>query len=314
MRNLVLTVLIAGGVIIAAPVDAQSGGQSIDSRVTQIEKRLNTVERVISRTTGGTPMVQPDIGPPDGSVSAAGTPASAPLTDLQARVASVESEVSGLTNRVETAEHRLQLLESDFAAYKRATDARLKALESGTPSAGTGPSDAPVDTPAPVKPKPAVTPKPAPAADPGRADRVAAVAKPTGADAPDKGTYAYNYGYRFWKAKLYPEAEAQLEKYATRFPKHRLVSRAQNVLGLIYLDDGKPKDAAEIFYANYSKMPDGDRASDSLLNLTKALAALKRPATDICQVYKELGDVYGGKLTPEQQADAARGRAAYKCK
>ena len=315
MRNLVMTVLIAGGVLAAGPVDAQSGAQSLDARVGQIEKRLNTVERVVSRTTGGAPMVQPDIGPPDGSATPAGTPATAPLADLQARVAGVEGEVSGLTNRVETAEHRLQGLEADFAAYKKATDARLKALEGGTPAAA-GPSDTPADTPAPVKPKPAAAaarPASAPV-DPGRADRVAAVAKPTGADAPDKGTYAYNYGYRFWKAKLYPEAEAQLDKFATRFPRHRLVSRAQNVLGLIYLDDGRAKDAAEIFYANYSKLPDGDRAADSLLNLARALVVMKRPAADICQVYKELGDVYGDKLTPDQRAVADKGRAAYKCK
>ena len=282
--------------------------------MTQVEKRLNTVERVVSRTSGGTPMVQPDIGPPDGSVAAAGTPASAPLADMQARVASVEGELNGLTNRVETAEHRLQLIEADFAAYRKATDARLRALED---RGAVAPDPAAVsDGPAPIRPaKPVTGPtKPAPAADPARADRVAAVPKPTGADAPDKGTYAYNYGYRLWKADLYPEAEAQLDKYATRFPKHRLTSRAQNVLGLIYLDDGKPKEAAQIFYENYSKLPDGDRAPDSLLNLAKALTALKRPAPDICQVYKELGDVYGDKLTPAQKADADKGRAAYKCK
>ncbi|WP_299428649.1 tetratricopeptide repeat protein [Sphingomonas bacterium] len=314
MRKLVLMAVIAGGLVVAAPVDAQNAGASLDARVTQVEKRLNTVERVLSRTSGGAPMVQPDIGPPDGSVAAAGTPATAPLTDLQARVASVEGEVSGLTNRVETAEHRLQQLDMDFAAYKKATDARLRALEDGRATA-----DAPAalsDGPAPVRPaRPAATtPKPAAAADPGRADRLAAVPKPTGADAPDKGTYAYNYGYRLWKAGLYPEAEAQFDKYATRFPKHRLVSRAQNVLGLVYLDDGKPKEAAEIFYTNYSKLPDGDRASDSLLNLARALTALKRPAADVCQVYKELGDVYGDKLTPAQRADADKGRATYKCK
>lgn len=318
MRKFVMLGAIAGGLVLAAPVDAQNSGQgqamSLDARVSQVEKRLNTVERVISRQTGGTPMVQPDIGPPDGSVSPAGTPATAPLADLQARVAGVEGEVNGLTNRVETAEHRLQLLEADFAAYRKATDARLRALEDGRASAE--PPAAVSDGPAPTRPtRPAATaPKPAPAADTGRADRVAAVPKPTGADAADKGTYAYNYGYRLWKAGLYPEAETQLDTYATRFPRHRLVSRAQNVLGLIYLDDGKPKEAAEIFYANYSKLPDGERAPDSLLNLARALTALKRPAPDLCQVYKEFGDVYGDKASAAQKAEVDKGRATYKCK
>ncbi len=311
MRTFTTISAIIGGMIAASPAVAQSSGASLDARMTQVEKRLNTVERVITRQNGGTTMVQPEIGPPDASVSAAGTPASAPLTDLQARVASVEGAVSGLTNRVETAEHRLQQLEADFAAFRKDTDARLKALETGR---NAGPI-AVTETPAPTgsvtsAPKPAATPT----AETNRAARVAAVPKPTGADAPDKGTYAYNYGYRLWKAQLYPEAEAQLEKYATRFPKHRLISRAQNVLGLIYLDDNRANDAAHIFYDNYSKLPDGDRAPDSLLNLAKSLTAMKRPATDICQVYKELNDVYGDKLSAGQKAEADRGRATYKCK
>ena len=41
---------------------------------------------------------------------------------------------------------------------------------------------------------------------------------------------------------------------------------------------------------------------------------MKRPAADICQVYKELGDVYGDKLSTAQSAEAAKGRATYKCK
>ncbi|WP_329631087.1 tetratricopeptide repeat protein [Sphingomonas sp.] len=308
-----MTVMIAG-LAAAAPVGAQAQSLSLDARVGQVEKRLNTVERVLSRQNGGGPLVQPEIGPPDASTTAAGTPASAPLTDLQARVAAVESATASLTNRVETTEHRLQQLEGDFAGYRRATDARLRALEESRPTSAAGGNEAADDTPArPARPAPA-TPKPSAAADSARADRVAAVPKPTGTDAADKATYAYNYGYRLWKAGLYPEAEAQLEKYGTRFPKHRLVSRAQNVLGLVYLDDDRAKDAAQIFYENYSKLPDGDRAPDSLFNLARSLVVLKRPAPDICQVYKEVGDVYGDKLTAAQRAEADRGRATYKCK
>ncbi|MBS0479122.1 MAG: hypothetical protein JSR79_07475 [Proteobacteria bacterium] len=316
MRKFAMMVAIAGGLIAAAPAGAQSSAPSLDARMTQVEKRLNTVERIVSRQNGGAPMVQPEIGPPDATTGAVGTPASAPLTDLQARVASVESAVSGLTNRVETAEHRLQLLEADFAAFKKDIDARLKTLEGNAAGPAAAPNDTPVPPAKPAKPV-ATTSRPASApadTDPGRADRVAAVPKPTGADAPDKGAYSYNYGYRLWKAQLYPEAEAQLEKFATRFPRHRLTSRAQNVLGLVYLDDGKPREAAQIFYENYSKLPDGDRAPDSLLNLAKALIVMKRPGADICQVYKELGDVYGDKLNAAQRAEADKGRATYKCK
>jgi TolA-binding protein len=318
MRSLLTTVMIAAASLaIVAPAQAQD--RSVDARLGQLEKRMNTVERAVSRTSG--PLVQPEIGPDNQPVAAPGTPASAPLADLEQRVSSIESELTGFTGRLETDEHKMQQLEADFAAYKRATDARLKALEDrGAPPPGDADPAAVSDGPAPgpVKsgPKPAAGPAPKPATaanDPDRAKAVAAIPKPAGKDAVDKAMYAYNYGYRLWQAQFYPEAEAQLQGFAGKYPGHRLVSRAQNLLGTIYMDDGKPNLAAQIYYENYSKLPDGERAADSLLNLAKALTVLKKPRTDICRVYTELNDVYGAKLTAAQKADADKGRAANKC-
>jgi TolA-binding protein len=309
--------IAAASLAITAPAHAQD--RSVDARLGQLEKRMNTVERVVSRTSG--PLVQPEIGPDNTPVTAAGTPASAPLADLEQRVSSIESELTGFTGRLETDEHKMQQLEADFAAYKRATDARLKALEDrAAPPPGDADPAAVTDGPAPgpVKsgPKPAAGPAPKPATaanDPDRAKAVAAIPKPAGKDAVDKAMYAYNYGYRLWQAQFYPEAEAQLQGFGGKYPGHRLVSRAQNLLGTIYMDDGKPNLAAQIYYENYSKLPDGERAADSLLNLAKALTVLKKPKTDICRVYTELNDVYGAKLTAAQKADADKGRAATKC-
>ena len=319
MRSLLTTVMMAAAsMLIVVPAHAQD--RTVDARLGQLEKRMNTVERAVTRTSG--PLVQPEIGPDNQPVTAAGTPASAPLADLEQRVTSVETELSGFTGRLETDEHKLQQLEADFAAYKRATDARLKALEDKAAPSPDAPDPAAVSdgpAPGPVRPgtKPPATgpaPRPVPLAnDPDRAKAVAAIPKPAGKDAVDKAMYAYNYGYRLWQAKYYPEAEAQLQGYATKFPGHRLVSRAQNLLGTIYMDDGKPNLAAQIYYENYSKLPDGERAADSLLNLAKALAVLKKPRADVCRVYTELGDVYGTKLTAAQKADADKGRAANKC-
>lgn len=318
MRSLLTTVMMAAaGLAIAAPAHAQD--RSVDARLGQLEKRMNTVERVVSRTSG--PLIQPEIGPDNQPVTAPGTPASAPLADLEQRLTSVETELSGFTGRLETDEHKMQQLEADFAAYKRATDARLKALEDrGAAPAGDADPAAVTDSPAPApvksgtKPAAGPAPKPAPAAsDPDRAKAVAAIPKPAGKDAVDKAMYAYNYAYRLWQAQFYPEAEAQLQGFGTKYAGHRLVSRAQNLLGTIYMDDGKPNLAAQIYYENYSKLPDGERAADSLLNLAKALTVLKKPRTDICRVYTELNDVYGSKLTAAQKADADKGRAANRC-
>ena len=307
MRTTAIVAMMAAGLVVAAPAWAQT--TTVDARLTQLEKRMNTVERVVSTRNGG-PLVQPEIGPSTSATVAAGTPASAPLADLQSRIVSVEAALAGVTGRIETAEHRLSQLELDFAAYKKSSDARLRALEEKTLPTGEVAEAVPALPKSGIK---AAPPTPKLAVDAGRAQRLVEVPKPTGKDAADKGTYSYNYGYRLWKAKLYPEAETQLEKFATRYPGHRLISQAQNTLGLVYLDDNRAKDAATIFFDNYSKMPDGARAPDSLLNLARALIALKRPATDVCQVYKELGDVYGSKLTPVQRAEADKGRATYKC-
>jgi TolA-binding protein len=315
MRRTLIAAMMAAGLLAAIPAASAQNAQNVpvEARLSQLEKRMNTVERAVSRGSGG--LVQPEIGPAAPVTSPDGAPASTPLADLQTRIASVESELSGFTGRLETAEHRLQQLEQDVAAYKKATDARLKALE----DRGAAPDPAAVsDGPAPVRPpvtRPTTggTTPPRPVGDSDRAARVAAVVKPTGKDAVDKAMYTYNYGYRFWQAKLYPEAEAQLQGFGGKFPGHRLVSRGQNLLGTIYMDDGKPNLAAQVFYDNYSKLPDGERASDSLLNLAKALTVLKKPRADICRVYGELNDVYGTKLSAAQKADADKGRAASKC-
>ena len=78
-------------------------------------------------------------------------------------------------------------------------------------------------------------------------------------------------GYRLWEAKRYSEAVTTLRGVVTKYPNHKRASFAQNLLGRAYLDDGKPAAAAEAFYANYQKMPRGERAPDSLYYLGQAL-------------------------------------------
>src|SRR3954468_16795611 len=98
MRSLLTTVMIAAASLaIVAPANAQD--RTVDARLGQLEKRMNTVERTVSRTSG--PLIQPEIGPDNQPVTAAGTPASAPLADLEQRVTSIESELTGFTGRLE---------------------------------------------------------------------------------------------------------------------------------------------------------------------------------------------------------------------
>jgi TolA-binding protein len=311
------------------PVAAQTSRDGIEGRVDRLEREMRAVQRKVF--PGGAGMtVEPQITAPITATDLPGSPSSAPITDLTTRVSALESSVRTVTGQVEQTGFRLRQLEEAFTAYKRTTDARLKALEdtasgvAATPSvAVTGDTSAGVSSPAatprpttprPTTPKPAATTPPAviaTAADPTRAAAVKAIDRPDTGDAAED---AYTYGFRLWTAKLYPEAEAALKPVADKYPKHRRASFAQNLLGRAYLDDGKPSLASLAFYDSYKKFPDGERAPDSLYYLAQSLVKLKKPAADVCKVYTELTDVYGTKLSAGMKADVAKGRAAQKCK
>ncbi len=332
MRKLLMAmVLVAGATLGPSAAIAQS---AVEGRVDRLEREMRAVQRKVF-PGGNSQYFEPQITPPDASgTPGPGTPATSPVTDLNGRVNSHDSQIATLTGQIEQAQHRLQLLDEAFTAYRRSTDARLKTLEeavgtgAGTPgAAGGGVLTLPATAPAaPVRATPAastVKPKPAPASvspstptspapvDPARAKLVAAVERPATDDPADDG---YVYGYRLWQAKLYPEAEVQLKQVVAKYPTNRRASWAQNLLGRTYLDEGKPSLASLAFYDNYKKFHDGERAPDSLYYLAVALKKLGKPSADICQVYDELSEVYAAKITPTMKADIARGRAEQKCK
>ncbi len=306
--------LIAATALLALP--AMAGAQTnVEGRVGRLESEMRAVQRKVFPGGNGQ-LLQPEVTAPVVPTEVPGSPSSSVVIDLSARVTALEQQIASLTGQGEQNGYQLRQLREEFEAYRRATDARLVA----TPA--TGPAPAPAmggdDEPAPIaatppsKPLTGARPTPAakPAVEPDRAARVAAVAKPTGGEPVED---AYLYGYRLWEAKLYPEAQAQLKKTVTDFPKSRRASFAQNLLGRAYLDDGKPSLASMAFYENYKKMPDGERAPDSLLYLGQALVKLDKPA-DACKVYDELSDVYAGKLSATMLVDIKRGRATAKCK
>ncbi len=126
----------------------------------------------------------------------------------------------------------------------------------------------------------------------------------------DPAEDGYLAGYRLWTAKKYPEAEAALKDVATKYPKHRRYSYAQNLLGRAYLDEGKPALAAEALYTNYRTAPRGERAADSLYFLGQALVKLKK-TSEACRVYDELRDVYGEKI--DAHAEGPRRYCPHRC-
>ncbi|GGB20561.1 hypothetical protein GCM10011380_07680 [Sphingomonas metalli] len=320
IRPALLAPVLLGGVAAATlPALAAAQTGTVEARVGRLESEMRAVQRKVFPGGDGQ-LVQPQIVRPDTPVEVPGAPASTPLADLTARVSSLESQMATLTGQAEQNGYQIRQLREQFEAYKAATDAKLNAAAApATTPAATGATGG-ADEPAPIAParpsRPVAGSKPAtasaePVMDPERAAKLAAVKRPSASG--DAAEENYLYGYRLWQAGLYPEAQAQLKKTVADHPNSRRASYAQNLLGRAYLDDGKPSLASMAFYENYKKMPDGERAPDSLLYLGQALVKLNKPA-DACRVYDELSDVYAGKLSAAMKADIAKGRTAAKCK
>lgn len=324
MRARLLAVTALG--LVAAPAPAQSSDRAaVEGRVGRLESEMRAVQRKVFPGGAGQ-YLQPEVQAPPPQREADGAPAGSALADLTARVASLEGQIASLTGQVEQAGYRARQAQEGLDAYKRTTDARFKALEAGPAPAMAVDAGGdkmmvtdveprvPARTTRPpiARPTPTTSPTRTGAADTdlGRDGRLTGITKPSTGDGAED---AYVYGYRLWQAKLYPEAEAALKKATADYPKARRYSYSQNLLGRSYLDDGKPSLASMAFYDNYKKMPDGERAPESLYYLAQALVKLNKPA-DACKVYDELGDVYAGKITARMKADVAAGRATAKCK
>jgi len=315
MRILISAAILLSALGFTGSAHAQT---ALEARVDRLEREMRAVQRKIFPGGAGATF-EPQITADPAALDAGGTPSSGPVTDLLQRVGALETEVQTLTAQVEQNQYRIRQFEDAFAAYKRVTDGRLKALEemaSSMPARETAVTVPPADdTPARPNPrlapvdKPVDKPKP-PAAAGNRAAQVAAVEKPATGDGAEDG---YLYGYRLWQAKLYPESRKELEQVVAKYPKHRRASFAQNLLGRAYLDAGAPSLAAVAFYENYKKNPAGERAPDSLYYLAQALVQLKKPTSEICKVYSELMQLYGDRLSEEMKAGVVTGRARNKC-
>ncbi len=308
MRHIFRTLAVSGLLLTTALPNAAFAAdpEPMDKRVERLEKELRAVQRKVF--PGGAP-VQPDITAPE--AAAVASPTSTPVTDLLARVSSLESQIATLTGQIEQNNYKLRQLEEKV--NRLVADAAPPAVDAGAAAVVSGLA-ASTASPATVKPTPAkpaatsATARPA-VADQARKAAVAAIELPdTGNPAQD----AYSYGFRLWEAKFYPEAQVQLKSAVEKYGNGPFGSRSQNLLGRAYLDDGKPALASVAFYENYQKRPNGDRAAQSLAYLGEALIQLKKPA-DACKVYDELQKSYGSSLGADLRGMMEKGRARAKC-
>lgn len=302
MRHLLFatTALILGAPsLVALAPSAAAQNVTVDVRVDRLEKEMRAVQRKVF--PAGAPL-EAEITRSTTPAVAPGVPSSSPVADLTARVGALESQLASMTGQVEENSFKIRQLEEAFNKYKAEAQSRAE-VAAPPPVRPT----APAATPAPAAPRP--TPGTNGAASEARKAAVAAVERPSSGDA---AADAYSYGYRLWDAKFYPEAQAQLKATVDKYGSASVGSRAANLLGRAYLDDGKPALASVAFYDNYQKRPRGDRAADSLAWLGEALIQLKKPA-DACKVYAELEQVYGASLSANLRGLMDKGRAKAKC-
>ncbi|MEW4467595.1 hypothetical protein AB1K62_07175 [Parasphingorhabdus sp. JC815] len=276
----------------APPAAAQNN--NVGKRVERLEQEMRAVQRKIF-PGGSAQYFEPDIAPePVNPVGPSST--SSAVSDLIARVDTLESSLATLTGQVEQNGYRIKQLENKLAASPGNSETSIQAGNAGAKNNSADNSAKEND--AKLLP------------DPERVNGVASIIMP---DSGDKGEDAYIYGYRLWDAKYYPEAQAQLKKAAASHPTHRRASFAKNLLGRAYLDDGKPALAAIALYENYQELPRGERAPDSLYYLSIALVELNKK-TEACQTLAELQEVYPDVANGRLSSKISRSKAAANCK
>ena len=327
-----------GALLVTQPVPtaAQDGAADTARRVDRLERELRAVQRRVFPGSDGT-MFQPEIQP-EAPATPGAAPVATPLVDLTARVDSLESQVARLTGQVEQQGFRMQEMQTALTRLQGEV-AAARAAAAPAPAPGVTPAPGPSATPTPA-PRPAAnaaatprpTPTPTPSPRPTATPAPTAVPRPTGTAATPAATAArrarveaievpatgnapeddYLYGYRLWEARLFPEAQAQLQRVIERHPNHRRASYAGNLLGRAYLDNNQATLAVGAFHDNYRTRPRGERAGDSLYFMGMALIRLNR-RTDACRTFDEFDRMYGETARQELRTMVTAGRAEARC-
>lgn len=318
-----LFIVLAGQ---AMPVLAQD--TLAETRVRKMEAEIRALQRQVFPGSDGK-VFSPEITQQTGiSTPASGQPATTPVTDILVRLDTLEGQIARLTAQSEQNANKISQIEAQLASAAPAaaavaapaaaaatTSAPALLLPSATTSAQVAsaatpkpPVAAATVAPAPARPvaKPAATPV-APSAQ--RVAAVRAIVKPQTDDPADD---EYSYGFRLWEAKFYPEAQQQLKLMVDKYPRHARISFARNLLGRAYLDDNKPREAAQWFLQNYNANKAGERASDSLLFLAEAMRRLG-DTSRACIALAEFNDTYVRDAAGRLKTQYDRTRSTLTC-
>jgi len=287
--------------VAAVPASAQDA--STEARLKKAETEIRALQRKVFPGADGK-YFEPEVTAAQPAATAA-RPSTTAVTDMLARLDALESQIARLTSQTE---------ENTNAIAQLGT--RIGALEVTSTAAAAAATPAPVPviatpTPTPRPTTAAATPPPPPPSKPTgpTAQRLAAVQAIAKPQTDDPGKDEYDYGFRLWEAKFYPEAQQQLTLYVEKYPRHAQISYGRNLLGRAYLDGGKPNEAAPWFLKNYQSDKQGARAPDSLLYLAESMIAVK-DTKRACIALAEFADTYPAVATGrlKGQYDADRGK------
>lgn len=298
-----LFTLFLAALLIASPAAARDP-VTPDQRLDRLEKQVRQVQRQIFPK-----------GQPADTAGFSDAPAATRETvdTLTGRLDAIEKQMSDLVRSSEEHDHRLSVMETDFARFRAEQDGRFKSIETGASAAAAGapvPATGAASTnAAPVAPPELVRPTSAPVVAPNAPTAPSALSS----DFIAAGEAAYTKGFDQWTAKQYDQAITQLRAMASSFPGHRRVSWANNLVGRALLDKGEPRAAAEALLANYRGDAKGERAPDSLFYLGQSLVKLGQ-TSQACKAYAELGAVYGLTMRLPLKAMLPAARAQAQCK
>ena len=295
-----LTAFALAGSALAVPALAQSDPEA---RIKRLESEVRALQRKVFPGGDGK-YFEAQIAAP-ASVSTPAPPVSAgPVNDLIGRIDAVEGALRQITAQSEESANRLAKLEARLAAFEANPSATPVTVTDSPPARPSSITGSLADNAAAMT---GVAAAGRPLAD--RVAAVAAIEKPASGDA---GEDDYLYGYRLWDAKFFPEAAQQLKITVEKYPRHKRISYARNLLGRAYLDDNKPGTAAQVFFQNYQADKAGERAPDSLLYLAVAMTRLKE-TQKACMALAEFAEAYPGEAAGRLAGQYDAARKSVKC-
>lgn len=299
-----LAAALAVVAVSGAAIPSVAQAQDADIRLRKLEAEVTALQRKVF-PNGDTKFFTPEVNTaPTQPTQTIGTPSTSAITDILARLDSLENQLMQLTGRSEENSNKIAQLQTQMEAMSatRVADTSASAAPVGVIPVPGGTSST---TTKPVKAQTAAA-----APSPQRVEAVKAIIKPSTDDAGDD---EYTYGYRLWDAGFFPEAEQQLAMFVKKYPSHWRTSYGRNLLGRAYLDDGKPREAAPYLLENYQADKQGVRAPDSLLYLAEAMVKMG-DTNRACIALAEFGDTFPALATGRLKQQYDTNRSSVTCK